>query len=221
MDTIERARNRWGEAFINTVQMIRAAGTDSLPFFAGGYLREGGYSLQQTPEEFAALVLLLKHTRRPASVLLEIGSASGGTARFLHERVQFHRILSIDDGSHLRYGELVANFENLPVEHLCVDSHGTEAREWLVQRADQRVDVAFIDGDHSAEGVWQDIVLTLPHLRYGSQIVFHDIVAMPGVSQAWERGARKGLWVPFAEYVGPGIPGLNGTSLGIGVGIVL
>lgn len=214
MDNIDRLKGRRPEEFAVLVDKIRKAGTDNLSHFGNGYEKEGGYSLQQNPDEFAALVLMLDAGEHRQ--LLEIGSASGGTARFLSEQCKIDEILSIDDGGHHRYPELAHNFERLRVEHFKGDSHSAEARAWLVENADLGdVDVAFIDGDHSEEGVWKDVELVLPFLRHGARIIFHDTVACEGVKRAWRRGERDGIWAMLGEYIGASRP------LGIGLGYLL
>src|SRR5580692_10982571 len=90
-------------------ERIRAAGTDSLDQFGNGYVHEGGLSLQQNPDEFAALCVTLAR-RRPIGNYLEIGSASGGSCRFLNEYLQFTHVFSLDDGRHPRAGEQENNF---------------------------------------------------------------------------------------------------------------
>lgn len=212
MDTIDKVRARTGEQFLVALSEIREAGTDSLAHFGNNYAREGGLSLQQNPEEFAALLVLLNRFAPHMRSYLEIGSASGGTARLVHRWTGFEYMCSIDDGKHPRYGELAENFSDLPIKHLRADSHSDEAKTWL---GDLLFDVVFIDGDHTADGVWQDVQLTRPHWEPSTLVVLHDIVACHGVNYAWLRGAEEGLWVPIASYVGQEKP------LGIGVGLVL
>lgn len=215
MDSVKSLRARWPEEFAAMVRLIRNAGTDNPSHFGNEYVKEGGYSLQQNPDEFAALVLHLQKADLKGRSLLEIGSASGGTARFLYEQVGFGRILSLDDGGHHRYPELAGNLAGVPVEHLKADSHGEEAKKWLHEKAGDGFETVFIDGDHSEAGVWKDIELTHFCWRRGSFIILHDIVVCEGVKKAWERGAKEHRWVPFAEYIGAEKP------LGIGVGIAL
>lgn len=216
MDTIDKLRQRAPEQFAVAVQDIREAGTDSLAHFGNGYLKEGGLSLQQNPDEFGALLVFLNRVVLPISTYLEIGSASGGAAVMIHRWTGWEDMLSIDDGQHPRYDELVENFKDIPIEHIRCDSHGAEAREFLKYCATE-LDVAFIDGDHSEAGVWQDVELVRPHLTPGSFIIFHDTVtpAVPGVGKVWRRGAEEGIWAPVAEYVGVEKP------LGIGVGLIV
>jgi len=217
MDTIENVKKRASEQFNVAVSEICDAGTDSLSFFGPLYTKEGGLSLQQDPEEFGALLVFL-NSLSDRSSYLEIGSASGGTAVIMHRWTGFEEMYSIDDGQHPRYVELPENFKDLPMEHVRMDSHGPEARHFL---DGLQFDVVFIDGDHSEAGVWQDVELVREHVRPGALIILHDVVVMDGCKKAWERGAREGIWVPIAEYIGRGVPGTLGTPLGIGVGFVL
>lgn len=197
-------------AMVAMIQRVRAAGTDSLSHFGNGYTHEGGLYLQQNPEEFAALAMLLAD-RHPGGHYLEIGSASGGAGLFLSKQAGFHRFLSIDDGKHPRASSQREHFAKLgnKFEQFIGDSHSAAAREWL--DGPPFLDVVFIDGDHSYEGVTADIALVMAYLRPGASIILHDIVACEGVKRAWaELLKRPGVRI-VAEYVGAEKP------LGIGV----
>jgi hypothetical protein len=193
-----RARNE--PEFVRVRDLIRAAGTDRLSHFGNGYTHEGGLCLQQNPDEFAALCLNLKE-RAPFANYMEIG---------------FGRVYSLDNGEHPRAVEQKRNFSRIPnFQQFLGDSHSAAARDYLQEHLDGKLDVAFIDGDHSYEGVWQDIELTLPFCRPGTVMILHDTVACDGVERAWLRCVREKLVKPVAEYVGEERP------LGIGVGTVI
>jgi len=220
-DTIAAIRART-PFFSSTVRRIQEAGTDSLAHFGNGYLLEGGYSLQQNPDEFAALVHLLQErcgllwVRRGLvrPFYLEIGSASGGTLRLLHEMIGFPVTRSMDNHGHHRWLEQEENWRQLNVEAFVGDSHSQEAKDWLASKYDTQVlkgpTVAFIDGDHSYEGVTLDVQLVRPHLQPGSVVIFHDTVACDGVKRAFEEATAWAALV--ANYVGEGY-----RPLGIGV----
>jgi predicted O-methyltransferase YrrM len=197
--------------FAELVALIRTSGTDSIRHFQNGYTREGGLYLQQNPDELAALILLLRE-HRPLPRYLEVGSASGGTCLILQQQVGFERVLSIDDGQHPRAVEQDRLLGAVPhcLRHLG-DSHAEPARRFLQENVQGRLDVAFIDGDHSYEGVWQDLELTLPFCRPGTLLILHDTVACSGVERAWIRLAREKRAQPIAEFIGAQRP------LGIGV----
>lgn len=196
-------------------ERIRRAGTSSLSHFGNGYTHEGGYHLQQNPDEFASLLLFLQ-SRAPFAQYLEIGSASGGACLLLSQTVKLGRVLSLDDGQHPDAGLQDRHFAQIPG---CVrflgDSHGVLARQFLETHVREPLDVAFIDGDHSYSGVTQDVQLVWPHCRPGTLLILHDTVACEGVAQAWWDLNREGRVRPCAEFLGADKP------LGIAVAEVL
>ena len=208
LDTIDKIRERSPE-FAELQKEVRLAGTDPLAFRSAF---EGGLYLQQNPDEFAALCMLLDE-RKPHATYVEIGSASGGACLFLHRKLNFKQVLSLDDGKHPRAPEQVANFaEIIGLEQYIGDSHAEAATRFLATHVGpEGVDVAFIDGDHSYRGIMCDILLVKPFCKPGTLIVFHDIVAVADVKQAWVDAAALKLFKPIAEYVGASVP------LGIGV----
>jgi cephalosporin hydroxylase len=194
---------------------IRKAGTDSLSHFGNGYTYEGGLYLQQNPDEFAALILFLRE-RGPHLNYLEIGSASGGACLFLYRELGFRNVISLDDGRHPRAASQAANFASIEnFKQFLGDSHSEAARRFLEENVGTKLDVAFIDGDHSFEGVWQDLELTRPFCRGGSLVIFHDTLACEGVERAWRKCVKQKVITPLAEFVGEEKP------LGIGVGSLI
>jgi cephalosporin hydroxylase len=132
---------------------------------------------QKQAEIVSLLRILQKH---PPHYVCEIGSASGGTL-FLFANVccSDALIVSIDLG--------------LTFERSAVHSHIGNGQQQLVSiRADSRapetirrvrsllrghkLDLLFIDGDHSYDGVKADFNNYSPLLREGGLIVFHDIL---------------------------------------------
>jgi predicted O-methyltransferase YrrM len=195
--------------------MVRRAvlesGTDSLQHFGNNYASEGGLSLQQNPDEFAALCLFLEE-RRPHRVYAEIGSASGGACLFLFQRNAFEEVISLDDGAHPRASEQATNFSQIPgVRRFVGDSHSRDAVRFLEHELAGPIDVAFVDGDHSYIGVKQDIKLMRRFCHPGSLLILHDTVAAPGVEKAWLETVRSPHFIPLAEFVGDERP------LGIGI----
>ena len=194
---------------------IRRSGTDSLAHFGNGYTHEGGLYLQQNPDEFAALTLFLRE-HGPHKNYLEIGSASGGGCLFLYQELGFRSLLSLDDGRHPRAVAQAEHFKQIEnLKQFVGDSHSEQARLFLEKNAPEKIDLAFIDGDHSYNGVWQDIELTLPFCRSGALVIFHDTIACIGVRRAWRKCIEDKLIKPLAEFIGEEKP------LGIGVGSVI
>lgn len=200
--------------FAEIRESIRNAGTASLTHFGNGYAFQGGYHLQQNPDEFASLILFLR-ARGPFANYLEIGSASGGACLMLYQNVNLGRVISLDDGRHPDAHLQDRHFAQIaPCERFVGDSHGPEAREFLERTVHEWLDLAFIDGDHSYTGVLQDIDLVMPFCRRGSFMLFHDTVACDGVARAWQEIVAGRRVIPRAEFIGAEKP------LGIAVGEV-
>lgn len=232
METIQTVATRWPNEYTQMLDRVRKAGTDNLSFFGGGYEREGGYSLQQNPEEFAAACVYLHLDQRlyGRGTYLEIGSASGGACRFLDEQLEFERAWVIDNHGHHRWTEQQANFDEIGAEVLedetrCLvvpvvqkwvgDSASPTCRLWLSRMAQyHKPDLSFIDGDHTFAGCWSDLQLVNDVARKaGGLVMFHDIVACDGVRDTWKKGIEAGMFDPLAEFVG------SGRALGIGIGM--
>lgn len=72
-----------------------------------------------------------------------------------------------------------------------VSFHVHDSREWM-RRASHRYDLVFLDGNHAAPFVYQEIPLALSLLANGGMVVLHDY--FPG---------GKPLWPGNAPIVGP------------------
>ena len=213
IDTIEEIRSRHAD-FSRLRKAVCESGTDNMNHFQNGYTHEGGLYLQQNPDEFVSLCLYLRE-HKPYHNYLEIGSASGGACLFMNREVGFTNVWSLDDGQHPRAVEQKKNFGQVEnFQQFLGDSHSEEAKQFLQTRLSEKLDIAFIDGDHSYEGAWKDVELVLPHCRPGTLMLLHDTVACPEVRQVWKKAINDKLIDPKAEYVGDYLP------LGIGIGTV-
>ncbi|TFF99080.1 MAG: class I SAM-dependent methyltransferase [Promethearchaeota archaeon] len=68
----------------------------------------------------------------------------------------------------------------------------------------KEIDVLFIDGDHSYEGVKQDFEMYAPLVKKNGLIVFHDIVVIPSdqncnVNKFWEEIKKSYDYKEFVE----------------------
>lgn len=161
----------------------------------------------QIPNEITQLLKLL--SSQPPKTLLEIGTSKGGTF-FLFSRVAAPDalLLSLDlplqpsrVGCPAWRNGLFRSFARAQqqIELVRADSHlpatAIRIRQLLAGRS---IDLLFIDGDHSYEGVKTDYQLYSPLVASGGLIAFHDIVPCPadrrcGVPQFWQelKGARQ------------------------------
>ena len=141
----------------------------------------------QKPPEFSGFLRYLSERPRPSTVV-EIGTAQGGTLGALCEMATDDAlIVSIDvpggdfGGTSDVYGQRdtdkMASYANegQRVEFIQADSQKVETVKALERILDgRRIDLLFIDGDHSYEGVKRDYELYSP-LASGI-IAFHDIL---------------------------------------------
>jgi predicted O-methyltransferase YrrM len=156
----------------------------------------------QNREEIVPLLELVR-TENPHRVL-EIGTATGGTL-FLFTRMAADdaTIVSIDlpggpgGGGYPAWLIPLYRAFALPgqrIELIRDDSHNAHSRDLAAQFFDhQQVDVLFLDGDHSYEGVKRDFEMYSSLVRPGGIIAFHDTIVAGGVRKFWAELKTSGL----------------------------
>jgi predicted O-methyltransferase YrrM len=139
----------------------------------------------QIPSEIAGFLRILE--AEPPQRVLEIGTAKGGTL-FLLTRVAAPDalLISVD----LKRGQFGGGYpawraplyrsfarEAQRVKPVMGESHGHRTREQVKRLLEGKsIDLLFIDGDHSYEGVKKDFADYAPLVRSGGLVAFHDIV---------------------------------------------
>jgi len=156
----------------------------------------------QIPSEITGFLRILE--AEPPQSVLEIGTARGGTL-FLLTRVAAPEALlvSVD----LKRGQFGGGYpawraplyrsfarEAQRVKLVTGDSHEPRIRE-QVQRllGGKPIDLLFIDGDHSYEGVKKDFADYAPLVRSGGLVAFHDIVP-GGPGKHGDPGGVPAFW---------------------------
>lgn len=139
----------------------------------------------QQQNELEELMTLLSR-ERPRTVL-EIGTCLGGTLFLLcHAAAEDATLLSIDLprgkwGGGYSLARVPLN-KSFPLEHQFLhliqgNSHGPQTFDTVqALLKGRRLDVLFLDGDHSYEGVKQDFEMYGPLVRENGLIVIHDII---------------------------------------------
>lgn len=175
-------------------------------------LTEGDrWGVEQHGDELAPFCALLE-ALRPRHVL-EIGFRRGGTLAVWHA-LSSGNALGIDlpdDFSEARARELMdAYAPRLFV--MLHDSHDEATlRDVRSVLQGEPLDLLFIDGDHSAEGVARDLEMYEPLVRPGGVVAFHDIQPHPGsigVHEMWKRLRQDRETTEFnigAEWGGIGV----------------
>lgn len=179
---------------------IAECGTDCPKVFGGNSY--GGYLLQQNTLEFASLVYFLQK-QGPFNVYVEIGSASGGNLRFIHENVGFHTAFAFDDMAHPHAKHQTDNSAGFTekLTRFMGNSHTKEAQaafeDWIKGKT---IDCAFIDGDHSEDGVTQDFEMLRPYLTGRSLLIFHDTHSVADIGRFTKKMIAAGKITPVAHF---------------------
>jgi len=141
------------------------------------------YYIQQVPEEISALLFELSKTNNYSN-FMEIGSAAGGTSRLFNDFFNFKKMVIIDDNSHNK--KMIKAREKqlagLPLVEFVGDSQGVESNNF-VRGLNIKLDILFIDGDHSYNGVKNDYNNHFEFVREGGYLIFHDTVSYPEVGK--------------------------------------
>jgi predicted O-methyltransferase YrrM len=127
----------------------------------------------QKIRELAALCRFLRK-RNPRSVL-EIGTLRGATLWTWSTLASPDALLIAVDLNEPSSPLAVRDTQR--VEFVKGDSHRPETRERVERILDgRRLDLLFIDGDHTYDGVRQDFEMYAPLVGEGGSVVFHDIL---------------------------------------------
>jgi predicted O-methyltransferase YrrM len=134
----------------------------------------------QIREEIGNLLYVLKD-ESPQNIL-EIGTANGGTLFMLsHIATKDSKIITIDmpTNSSILNTLFFQSFQkhNQKVFIINEDSHAENTKDKVMKiLKGEKVDVLFIDGDHTYEGVKKDFQMYFPLVKQQGLVVFHDIV---------------------------------------------
>lgn len=146
------------------------------------------YKIQQKETEFKILIDILM--RNDIQNVLEIGCYNGGTT--ICFALLCRKLISCD---------IKKRFEIGPMINLCNykfiegDSHKRKTIKKIEESLKgEKIDLLFIDGDHSYEGSLKDYKIYSKYVRDGGWIAFHDIVDSPDhrrlecyVNKTWKR----------------------------------
>jgi predicted O-methyltransferase YrrM len=144
---------------------------------------------------------------QPSSIC-EVGAAGGGTTFLLaHAAASDATVITIDLAFTKSRLTAAGSFASKTQNLFCLqeDSHDPET-VGVVSKClgEKRLDVLYLDGDHSYEGIKQDFELYSPLVRPGGLIVFHDIVpdykTRYGIQTASDVGGVPRFWDEVKAY---------------------
>jgi predicted O-methyltransferase YrrM len=146
-------------------------------------MRWGALQKQNELEDLSGFLL----TREPPKTVLEIGTCRGGTLwLWCRLAAPDALIVSVDlPGGPFGGGYTVQDVPiflghaeaDQDIQLLAGNSHSPKMLEAVQGKlGDRGVDLLFIDGDHSYDGVKQDWEMYSPLVNPGGIVIFHDIV---------------------------------------------
>lgn len=145
----------------------------------------------QKPAELHALIALAAQAR--PQVVVEVGCGGGGTL-YAWTRLA-PTVIGVDlPGGPFSSGQPRADHGATVIDG---DSHDPATLAALQELlAGRPADVLFLDGDHTEEGVTQDLADYLPLVRPGGLAALHDICHHPGkpqvgVDRCWAEARRR------------------------------
>ncbi len=180
----------------------------------------GWYRVQSLQIESEILGLARAVEALKPKVILEIGTARGGTA-LIWARLARERLVTCDILERRGFAELLRAFpppgSDCRVSVMVGDSHAEEFVQRVRDELDgQQVDFLFIDGDHSETGVAQDFETYRKFVRPGGVIAFHDIadsqpLATNQVQHFWKKIRND---YETTEFI------LHPDQSGFGIGVI-
>ena len=191
---------------MHLLNLLHAVAQRIVPFYGDRLLRVPGTEFYSGLGDGAWLLYGLVRSIRPA-VCVEIGSARGRSACYVglalrhlgagklfaidpHARTDWNDARSVDTYSVMRKN--LRTFGVRKYVEIVRKRSDEAAKGW-----NRPIDVLFIDGDHSYEGVKRDWSLFAPHVTEFGVVVFHDTIWDLKPDPRW---ARPDMGVPrFVE----------------------
>jgi predicted O-methyltransferase YrrM len=180
-----------------------------------------GWYVHQKPTELMMLSDFLKE--KEIKKVLEIGSANGGTAVYFANMMGDNGVVYSVDIAPADKCYKGTEFEKQIIEMLG-DSHDQTFKQEVYDKVG-KVDMLFIDGDHSYEGVKDDFNSFSHLVRDNGFIVLHDIVDSEYhrergcfVATLWNE--IKNEYKTFEFIDTQELPGVNTPVLSMGIGVI-
>jgi predicted O-methyltransferase YrrM len=163
-------------------------------------VRNHGIFTYTKPAELSRLLKLSLSCPRGSRVL-EVGSHLGASALFLASGMKQvdGKLYCVDtwqnetmpEGEQDTFAEFLRNTEVLKEYIIPLRGRSTEVE---IEKVDGQIELLFIDGDHSYEGVSGDFRHFVPLLSKSGKVAFHDAISFKGVSKFTGELLATGEW---------------------------
>ena len=137
------------------------------------------------PRKFGQLFYRLVKHYRP-STILELGTSLGVTTSYLAKANLAARVITIE-GSEPIYQQALNNFQKLGLENVTAIRGNFDTELPLVLSELEKVDLAYIDGNHRYQPTIDYFHQLLPKLHKESILVFDDIYWSQEMEGAWNQ----------------------------------
>jgi predicted O-methyltransferase YrrM len=163
-----------------------------------------GYAEQiptHTQRDELQTLFWLAYSLPEGSLGLEIGSYLGASTCYIAAGLAHRKghLLCVDtwnnetmpEGLRDTYLEFCRNIDPI---HQSIIAIRKDSSKLDSQDIPQKVDLVFIDGDHSYEAVKKDFLIISNFISESGIVAFHDCLAFPGVSQVIGEALSTGWW---------------------------
>ena len=166
---------------------------------------------QQNAEEFWSLLDAL--SKNDTKVVLEIGSAAGGTLPFFDQLVGTGgMVIGMEPDSVGGFSAVSKKYSSYEPLSQLVLLNGYSHDPVIYQTVNRtltnfgrQLDFLFIDGDHSYYGAVSDFERYGPLVRKGGIIGFHDVAIMPECRKAFDEASGTKKEILPVHYMGIGL----------------
>jgi len=149
------------------------------------------FDAEQRPEEVTWFYRRIEKIK--PKVIVELGVRTGGNSKILSTHLPEDGLLIGVDWWR-RCEPPLPPATDCEIHFVSGDSHASTTIERVIELLGGReIDLLFIDGDHSKEGMLQDYEDYGPLVRQGGIIAVHDIYYLGPVWQAWAELCKQGL----------------------------
>jgi predicted O-methyltransferase YrrM len=189
------------------------------------FLGKGVIYTKQFKSEILELLKLLE--KKKPKVILEIGTAGGGTLFLLSQIAHPEAVLVSVDLPGPFFGESYPEWKG-QIYRYCLkqgqklylikaNSHKQKTLDrirQILELENRKLDFLFIDGDHTYEGVKMDFQMYNPLVKKGGLIAFHDIVEVPDADDVevdlfWKEIKKEFKYEEWVEDWNQGMCGIG------------
>lgn len=194
-----------------TTQEVELMGSDSQLIFGGTF--EGGYHLQQVPDEIVPCINDIIKSGIKIKHFLEVGSAAGGSTHLFNYAFNLESIVIIDDNKHPKHIHRAGMIRKIkcPVAEFIGNSLSKNAVDFIGSLK-KKFDIILLDASHNYADVELDIRNYGQFLSNDGFILVHDIEIFKHVGILVRKIGKEKDYKLVKEYISKTHP----TPCGIG-----